>query len=166
MSGRCRAWSRAGSARVERPITPLLVEPENSTSDGNRGNLGGMRNKGAMVVKTMKPGDPGTRRQLARWGSDLLCVRYRYDEARHERLTTVEIVVDRGVRAAQVEGDRYVGVRLRYEETPLRQEGRAAGARGAATRNLWLLPGSGALRIGLGGTELPPGPTPKLDRCR
>ncbi|MFA6956708.1 MAG: hypothetical protein WC538_12630 [Thermoanaerobaculia bacterium] len=108
-----------------------------------------MRNKGAMVVKTMKPGDPGTRRQLARWGSDLLCVRYRYDEARHERMTTVEIVVDRGVRAAQVEGDRFVGVRLRYEETELRQRVREAGGRWDARRKLWWLAWSSALRIGV-----------------
>ena len=58
-----------------------------------------MRRNSATVVKTTKAADHGTRRQLERFGAELLFVRYRYDEERRERLTTVDIVVDRGARA-------------------------------------------------------------------
>ena len=97
----------------------------------------------------MKPGDPGTRRQSERWGSDLLYVRYRYDEARGERMTTVEIVVDRGVRTPRVDPGRMVGVRLRYEETELRGRVRAAGGQWDAQRKLWWITWINALRIGV-----------------
>lgn len=42
----------------------------------------------------LKPGSPGTRRLLQRYGTDLLCVRYRVDHATGKRFTTVEQVVD------------------------------------------------------------------------
>lgn len=116
--------------KLRAPLTPPLAERHLSASDPNRGNLGDMQTKGTTVVKTMKPGDPGTRRQLERWGNDLLCVRYRYDEERHERMTTVEIVVERGVRAPRVDPDHKVGVRRRYEETDLRHRVREAGSSG------------------------------------
>ncbi|MGK2858854.1 MAG: hypothetical protein ACSLFQ_16775 [Thermoanaerobaculia bacterium] len=108
-----------------------------------------MKQNRATVVKTMKPGDPGTRRQLERYGEELLFVRYRYDQARHERLTTVEIVVDRGPRAVPVAPYQHVGLRLRYEETDLRNGVREAGGQWDARRKLWWLPWAAVLRLGL-----------------
>jgi len=108
-----------------------------------------MRRKPTIVVKTMKPGDPGTRRQLERWGADLLCVRYRYDDERRERLTTVEIVIERAARAPRVDPDHQVGVRLRYEETELRHRVREAGGQWDPRRKLWWMTWAGALRIGV-----------------
>src|SRR5215212_7912040 len=43
---------------------------------------------------TLKPGKPGTKKQVAEYGDRLVCVRYRYDEERHVRLKTVEIIVE------------------------------------------------------------------------
>lgn len=97
----------------------------------------------------MKPGDPGTRRQLERYGDELLFVRYRYDETKHERLTTVEIVVDRGPRAVPVAPYQHAGLRLRYEETDLRHGVREAGGQWDPHRKLWWLPWSAVLRLGL-----------------
>ncbi len=36
------------------------------------------------IVKTLKPGQKGTKDLLTRFGPTLLCVRYRYDEDRRE----------------------------------------------------------------------------------
>jgi hypothetical protein len=108
-----------------------------------------MKAKRLAVVKTMKAGDPGTRRQSERWGRDLLFVRYRYDESAGERLTTVEIVVDRGARAHRIDPGRMVGVRLRYEETELRQRVRGAGGQWDARRKLWWMTWLNALRLGV-----------------
>jgi hypothetical protein len=107
-----------------------------------------MRRNSAPVVKTMKAGDPGTRRQLERFGAELLFVRYRYDEERHERLTTVEIVVDRGPRAVSIPPEQYVGLRLRFEETDSRHRIREAGGQWDSRRKLWWLPWAAVLRLG------------------
>jgi hypothetical protein len=43
---------------------------------------------------TLQPGRPGTKRLLKEYGQRLVCVRYRYDDVRHRRLKTVELVVE------------------------------------------------------------------------
>jgi hypothetical protein len=47
------------------------------------------------TVKTLKPGQSGTKGLLRRDGPSLLCVRYRVDDATGERLKTVELVIQR-----------------------------------------------------------------------
>ena len=47
------------------------------------------------VIKKMKPGDPGTKRLLAKYGEQLVCVRYRNDRQNQRRLTTIELIVIR-----------------------------------------------------------------------
>ncbi len=47
------------------------------------------------TVTTLKPGRKGTKEILKRFGPSLLCVRYRFDEARREHVKTVELVVQR-----------------------------------------------------------------------
>jgi hypothetical protein len=44
------------------------------------------------VRKTMRPGEPGTRRHLRDWGDRLVCVRHRVDPVKGLRFTTIEIV--------------------------------------------------------------------------
>lgn len=47
------------------------------------------------VIKTLRPGTPGTRRFVARYGKQLVCVRYRIDPASGTRFTSVELAVER-----------------------------------------------------------------------
>ena len=48
-----------------------------------------------MVTRlTLRPGMPGTKKLLVRYGERLVCARYLYDEARGRRLKTVELVID------------------------------------------------------------------------
>lgn len=47
------------------------------------------------TLKTLKPGQKGTKELLTRYGTSLLCVRYRYDETTGERVKTVELIVRR-----------------------------------------------------------------------
>jgi hypothetical protein len=44
--------------------------------------------------KKLKPGQPGTKRLLAQYGTRLICVRHRYDPHRQKKYKTVEIVVE------------------------------------------------------------------------
>ena len=43
---------------------------------------------------TLRPGQKGTKKLVARFGAGLICVRYRYDTKRKKRFTTVELIVD------------------------------------------------------------------------
>jgi hypothetical protein len=42
----------------------------------------------------LKPGQKGTKRLVAEYGDALVCVRYRYDEAKKLRHKTVELIVE------------------------------------------------------------------------
>jgi len=46
------------------------------------------------VKSTLSPGQKGTKQLTAKYGSKLVCVRYRYDSARMKRFKTVELIVD------------------------------------------------------------------------
>lgn len=42
----------------------------------------------------LKPGQKGTKKLVELYGSRLVCVRYRYNEARQKRFKTVELIVE------------------------------------------------------------------------
>jgi hypothetical protein len=44
--------------------------------------------------QTLSPGQKGTKKFLERYGKQLICVRYRYDDQRRKRFTTIEIIVE------------------------------------------------------------------------
>jgi hypothetical protein len=50
------------------------------------------------TLKILRPGQKGTKELLARYGTSLLCVRYRHDETSGERVKTVELIVRRSSR--------------------------------------------------------------------
>ncbi len=50
------------------------------------------------TVKTLRPGQKGTKELQKRFGPSPLLVRYRYDEERREHVKTVELVVQRRSR--------------------------------------------------------------------
>ncbi len=89
------------------------------------------------TTKRLKPGNPGTRRLLQRYGADLLCVRYRVDRSTGKRFTTIEQLVDEraGPPAAMVR------VRVGYGETDLRRQIKDIGGVWDAERKLWRISG-------------------------
>jgi hypothetical protein len=104
-------------------------------------------------LKTLKPGQKGTKDLLVRYGPSLLCVRYRYDEDQRERLKTVELVVERCSRQARSErhgsrklGDqttgaasRTVALRIGWRERELQRQVKSAGGRWHPGRKVWML---------------------------
>ncbi len=125
------------------------------------------------TTKTLKPGQDGTKKLLARFGRDLLCVRYRYDEARREHLKTVELVVERRAREGELgcQGSRApagrapsarphappaggfaarpVALRIHWRERDLRQRVKSAGGRWDPDRQVWMLRRDVAERLDL-----------------
>jgi hypothetical protein len=93
-----------------------------------------MRSRGRTCL-TLRPGDPGTKRFVEKYGDKLVAVRYRYDEEVWRRYTTVELVVDERRWTPErhfSDPDRVVGLRIGFAEERLRQRDPAG--------KLWWLP--------------------------
>ena len=126
------------------------------------------------VVKTLRPGAPGTQRFTQRFGDRLVCVRYRHDRRRGYRLTTVEVVVDSAPLPLDVEAYRVhplarhrnspVLVRIEAHETHLQRKVRNAGGRWWRECRAWKLPYREAVRLGLE-PRIITGDEDKPERC-
>jgi hypothetical protein len=66
----------------------------NDTTGPAKGRPPATKPPGGSVIKRLAPGVPGTRRLQERYRDTLVCVRYRQDDTRGLRYTTVELVVD------------------------------------------------------------------------
>lgn len=89
----------------------------------------------AQVVKKMHPGQPGTLKHVRQWGEALVCVRHRHDLGADERLTTVEVVVDR--MPIQHHSDKRVSVRVSPYDLDTGVLLLAAGGTWNARTRLW-----------------------------
>ena len=90
----------------------------------------------------LKPGQKGTKKLVAKYGESLLYVRYRYDESKGIRLTTVEIVEEAAPwqpRKRRREGE-LVAVTVGFAEKELRQKLKGAGGKWDPERKVWLVP--------------------------
>ena len=99
------------------------------------------------VAKKITPSQRGAIKLARLHGKELLCVRYRENPDGTERLTTVELLVERVV--IQKRDDPVVYFKLRQEEIELRYQVMAKGARYDGKRYLWKLRRSEVLRMGL-----------------
>ena len=101
---------------------------------------------------TLQRGQNGTKKLLVRYGDQLVCVRYRYDEARQGRLKTVELIVEetpwRPQHAAS-KGAMMVGVRVGLQKVSLQREVKLAGGRWNPTRRVGEVRRDQALKLGL-----------------
>ena len=101
-----------------------------------------------MNTKThLKPEQKGTKLLVEKFGDALLCVRYRYDEKRGVRMTTVELVVEEKVLkpAAHYCDDDNVAVIVAYTEKTLQDKLKTVGGRWNPEEKLWHVP-YGAIR--------------------
>jgi hypothetical protein len=111
------------------------------------------------VRQTLRPGQRGTLKLLARFGEQLICVRYRYDPRTQMRLTTVELVVTlqtgsyakqaKAPAASPLAPPRRVKVRIAYDEWALRHAARAAGGFWCPKDQAWDVPADAAAEFGI-----------------
>jgi len=90
------------------------------------------------VVKKLAPTSRGAIRLRDQFGETLICVRHRVDARARFRFTTVELLVDRS--AIKPKPQKLVGIRVDWNEQPLQEVVRAAGAKWDAKARLWRLP--------------------------
>ena len=110
------------------------------------------------VLKTIRPGAPGAKRLLDRFGESLVCVRYRHDPLSDAPVTTVELVIEATRVRRQRSTDRasdiphpepIVGVKVHYREAEVRARIKQAGGRWRPDAGVWELPLDAARRLGL-----------------
>jgi len=115
------------------------------------------------VVKTLKPGKPGTKRLQERYGDKLVAVRYRLDRKTLTHYTTVELIVEQ--KYALIKGQpgpstftastftasaaTNVALRIHRHETDLQRLIKSAGGKWDRDNLVWLIASAEAERLGL-----------------
>jgi len=103
---------------------------------------------------TLRPGQSGTKKLVARYGERLLRVRYLYDEKMGRRLKTVELVIDSvpwrpRERKPRRRDDEIVAFRIAYHEADLRERAKRLGAVWRPAQKLWEISWLDAKRLGI-----------------
>lgn len=92
--------------------------------------------------KTLFPGQPGTKKLVQQYGDKLVCVRYRYDAIRKERVKTVEVIVERNVwepDGQRIPPNKRISIRVKLGEKDLGIRVKAAGGRWNRKKQVWEL---------------------------
>ena len=100
------------------------------------------------VGKTMQVDTPGAVKLTRKYGEALVCVRYRISPDGAERITTVELEVDRV--AVQRKANPVVAVKIYPSERKLTALAKAKGARFNGKTRLWRMHRNDAHALGLG----------------
>jgi hypothetical protein len=90
----------------------------------------------------LKPGQPGTKRLVEKFGDSLICVRFKYDVESRQRLKTVELIVERTAwspPAPRYSADMLVPLRIEAADMPLRLQAKAAGGRWNPEKHHWFV---------------------------
>jgi hypothetical protein len=103
---------------------------------------------------TLRPGQPGTRKLVQRFGERLLRVRYLYDAGSGRRLMTVELVVESVAwkprsRKSRRQDDGIVYVRIAFTEADLRDRAKRLGAISRKAQRLWEITYRDSKRLGI-----------------
>ncbi len=112
-----------------------------------------------MRVKTsLKPGQKGTKKWCEIYGDRLVSVRYRYDEKKARRYTTVELIVGEGEWEQPLKdkpkhliknNSDLLGIFVAKSEWRIRKQVKASGGIWRARQQLWELPYGLILKLGL-----------------
>ena len=121
------AARRAARRKRSAPLLYLSTMPHKAHDD-------------TRVVKRIAPHEPGALKLTRRYGSALVCVRYRHDATGQHRYTTVELIVDDAPIIPRGQPDDMVGVRIDPDQPTQRSRAYARGATWDRKSNLWLMP--------------------------
>ena len=94
------------------------------------------------VKRKVFPGQPGTKKLVEKFGKDLLCVRYRYDEKRKMKFKTIELIIEKSswnVEPKKISPNKNYFLRVKYGDKKLIKRILAAGGKWNSNKNLWEL---------------------------
>src|SRR5215813_2828688 len=98
--------------------------------------------------RTLTPGQKCTKKFLERYGEQLVCVRYRYDEQRRKRFATVEILVEESGWSPP-EKPEIVGLRVEFQGNELQRRVKQASGKWNSTKRAWEIQYDRAVALGL-----------------
>ncbi len=78
-----------------------------------------------------------------KYGDELVCVRYRYNEKEEERSTTVELIVDRqkwNTNNKRILANKIMKLRIAYGERDIALRVKSLGERWDSQKKVWKLP--------------------------
>ena len=104
------------------------------------------------IKRTIIRGQPGAKKWEKRYGSNLLCVRYRYDEQNSKKITTVELIVEEknwNGGKKKIPHNKIMGVRVMYGEKEIASLVKHAGGKWNRKEQVWELPYGEALSLGI-----------------
>lgn len=113
------------------------------------------------VELTLRPGQRGTKKLVAEYGSRLIAVRYRADRVRGRRVKTVELSIgewEARPRKRLPNPEELLLVRVAYSETALRQRIRMAGGKWNTAKRGWELRRGLVEQLGLESRVMGPAP--------
>lgn len=90
----------------------------------------------------LKPGQHGTKRLVEKYGDSLLCVRFKYDTEKQQRIKTVELIVEKTEWTPpppRYTADALVYLHIKASDMPMRLQVKEAGGRWNPDRRLWLV---------------------------
>ncbi len=100
------------------------------------------------IIKTIQPGEMGSKQLHQKYGERLVCVRYRNDPHRQKRYTTVELIVaEKPIIAPRRAMMSWV--KVNFDEVELRALIKAAGGRGLPEEKVWELDYESARKLKL-----------------
>lgn len=100
------------------------------------------------IIKTMRPGVPGTKRLQRKYKDKLITVRYRKKLGENKLYTTVELIVDErdyepGVNYRLANAQKHnalVPIKIAFDEVELRERVKQAGGKWHMEDKVWLMP--------------------------
>ena len=101
---------------------------------------------------TLHPDQDGAKQLRERYGEQLVCVRYRYDETTKERWKTVELIIEKSAwepSKPQREETTLVSLHVAAQEREIRQRVKAAGGKWNPKEVVWELAYGQAVALGL-----------------
>lgn len=102
-----------------------------------------------VVAKTLWPGMNGSQALTQAHGDKLVCVRYRHDESRTVRFTTIEILVDEQRIRVRPKPKHIYGVWIDWQEQALTRRAKNSGGLWDEAQKLWRLTGKTVIQLGI-----------------
>ncbi|RPJ03956.1 MAG: hypothetical protein EHM28_14300 [Spirochaetaceae bacterium] len=102
--------------------------------------------------RILKPGQPGTRQELKKYGDKLLCVRYRVDPDNFLKYKTVEIiesVISNRMKRKSIPPNKKIDIRLNPYDSSIRKIVIQAGGHWDPKKRVWQLSYRQIINLGL-----------------
>ena len=104
------------------------------------------------IKKILRPGDPGTKKTVEKFGDRLVCIRYRYDQQKQIRYKTAEIILEEKswkLNEQRIPANKLLKIRIGKFETTIRALVKSYGGKYDLKTGYYLLPYSTIKKLDL-----------------